>query len=292
MAAVSAAATSGFQICTYFLIHNGSSDNSLQAAEGSDLPIEILRNSENIGFGAACNQAFARSQADFILLLNPDTQVAADSLTQALACMQRQEHQRTGILGIQLQDGSGQVNRSCARFPAGRHLFAQMTGLDQLLPGRFPGILRREWDHLDSQAVDHVMGSFYLLRREVLDQVQGFDPRFFMYLEDLDFSLRVSQAGWGSYYLAEAQAYHHFGGASQQIKAIRLFYYLSSRIRYANKHLGSLVGRLHLLGTLCLEPWPRAIQALLRRTPGRLQRLAELFKAYRMLWKALPNLIE
>jgi hypothetical protein len=290
--AVAASSKSAFRLGTYFVVDNASSDQSLEAAKHSDLPIQIIHNSENLGFGAACNQAFARTQADMVLLLNPDTRIAPDSLDQAVACLLQPERSSTGILGIQLADDAGQVNRSCARFPGARHLFAQLTGLDQVAPRLFPGIFRREWDHRDSREVDHVMGSFYLVRRALLERLQGFDERFFMYLEDLDFSLRAAQAGWGSFYLAEARALHHFGGASQQIKAIRLYYYLASRVRYANKHLGRPSAWLHLAATMLVEPVARIVQVVFQSAPGRRQRLRELARAFGMLWKALPDLIE
>ena len=64
-----------------------------------------------------------------------------------------------------------------------------------------------EWDHAQTRQVDHVIGAFFLVRRDLFDVLGGFDERFFVYLEDLDFSYRARQAGWHSVYLADVQAF-------------------------------------------------------------------------------------
>ncbi len=93
-----------------------------------------------------------------------------------------------------------------------------------------------DWDHRQNREVDHAMGSFFLVRNILFKKLQGFDERYFVYLEDLDFSLRAKQAGFVSYYFTDAAAYHKGGGTSEQIKARRLFYSLHSRILYWYKH--------------------------------------------------------
>src|SRR5258708_40080093 len=93
-------------------------------------------------------------------------------------------------------------------------------------------------DYFDTRRVDVVTGAFLLVRRGIFEVLGGFDERFFVYLEDVDFLYRVGQAGWRCYYLAAARAYHRGGGCSEQAKAARLFYALRSRILYSYKHFG------------------------------------------------------
>ena len=97
-------------------------------------------------------------------------------------------------------------------FPSFARLLNEMLGLSKLFPKRFPGLFMRDWDHAHSRQVDHVMGAFTLTHRELFESLGGFDEKFFMYLEDLDFSLRAHQAGWRSFYLADACVYHKSGG--------------------------------------------------------------------------------
>jgi GT2 family glycosyltransferase len=104
------------------------------------------------------------------------------------------------------------------------------------------------------------------VRRCVFDALHGFDERFFVYKEDLDFSLRANKAGWESYFLADTRAYHRGGGSSEQIKAKRLFYGLRSRVQYGFKHFGYPAACGLLLATLFLEPAARIVRALLKRS--------------------------
>jgi len=143
-----------------------------------------------------------------------------------------------------------------------------------------------DWDHKTNRVVDHVMGAFYLVRRDLFERLGGFDERFFVYLEDLDFSLRAKQAGFDSFYLAEAQVFHRGGGVTHQIKATSLCYALTSRILYGYKHFDRAVATLLTLGTLVLEPISRLAFAAMRRSPAQ---AADTIKAYGLLWRVLTR---
>src|SRR5687767_1459630 len=99
------------------VVDNGSTDGSEACIEGLDNVI-LLRAGTNLGFGKACNLGARESRSDYLLFLNPDTQLFEDSLTVPFAYLQRPEHANVGICGIQMIDGSGHISRSCARFPS------------------------------------------------------------------------------------------------------------------------------------------------------------------------------
>ena len=141
-----------------------------------------------------------------------------------------------------------------------------------------------EWDHAVSRDVDHVIGAFFLVRRRLFESLGGFDERFFMYLEDLDFSLRARQAGWRSTYLVDARAEHTGGGTSAQVKTARLFYALRSRRLYVRKHFAPLPAASLMAGTLLLEPFPRMARALARAS---ISEARETMGAFAMLWRDL-----
>ena len=161
-------------------------------------------------------------------------------------------------------------------------------GLDIVFPGTFPGYVMTEWDHEQSASVDHVIGAFYLVRRSVFEELGGFDERYFVYLEDLDFSLRARNAGWRTYYLADAYAYHEGGGTSSQVKAARLFYSLRSRILYAFKHFGRAPAIVVLVGTMLIEPLCRLVRGLFRCSKDE---ITDTVKGYWMLWRNLPTIL-
>lgn len=269
----------GHRIEKLVIVDNQSTDGSDVGLDAGGLPLQLIRNASNRGFAAACNQgAAAAPSADLLLFLNPDTRLFADSLRIPLAAMDEQDNRKVGIAGIQLVDDSGRVSRSCSRFPAPHQVVAQAFGLDRLIPS--VGQAMRDWAHDSSRQVDQVIGAFFLVRGALFRQLGGFDERFFVYFEEVDFAYRARQLGWTSLYLSTASAYHKGGGTSEQVRAHRLFYALRSRLQYFNKH-GSLMGRaLVWMTTILVEPVARAAQLLLRR---RASELADLVGAYRLL---------
>lgn len=278
----------GFELGQVVIVDNGSTDGSLDELASTDLPLKIIRNTENKGFAAACNQGAQGRRADYLLFLNPDTRLFADSLSAPLAFMESGRNQSVGICGIQLLDDKGMVSRSCARFPTPRLLYGWMLGLDKLLPQLFPSHLMQEWGHDTSRDVDQVIGAFFMVRGRLFHQLNGFDERFFVYQEEVDFSLRAHRLGWRSHYLAQAKAYHKGGGSSGQVKARRLFYSLRSRILYGYKHFGRVQATAVLLSTLLLEPFARVTLSLLQNS---FKSTGETLSAYLMLYEELPALI-
>lgn len=270
------------------VVDNASSDDSLQRVEAytgeRPFALRVIRNQTNLGFGAACNQGASLTRSEFLLFLNPDAALFADTLPKAMAYMRDSRNARVGICGVQLFDEQMRLSRSCARFPDVRKFLAHAVGLDRVSPKL--GHLMTDWDHMETREVDHVIGAFFLVRRKVFDAVGGFDEQFFVYLEDLDFSHRAHMGGWRSVYLASAQAFHAGGGTSRQVKARRLFYSLRSRLLYAFKHFSWMGAMLVLLSTLLVEPISRSLLALLRRSWSGFK---ETWAAYGMLWRWLPQ---
>ena len=259
----------GFLLTRVVVIDNASSDGSASDLEGIPLPLHRILNPCNLGFARACNQGARGSTADYLLFLNPDTRLFGSSLTRPLRFMEQDENRHVGICGVQLVDEKGGVARSCSWFPTPGILLAQLLGLSRLFPGRFRSQEMREWDHTDSRRVDQVIGAFFLIRRMVFEQLEGFDERFFVYFEEVDLSYRALQSGWVSFYLADVQAFHKGRGSSDQLKAGRLFYSMRSRILYVFKHFSVPAALVLALGTLTIEPIVRlAALACARLGPG------------------------
>jgi|APLak6261658528_1056013.scaffolds.fasta_scaffold05042_2 GT2 family glycosyltransferase len=278
-----------FVLSEVVIVDNNSSDNSIAHVKAmTDLPfqLKIISNFDNKGFGAACNQGAAAASGDYLLFLNPDTRLFEDSLSIPLAFMQRPENIDVGIVGIQLIDENNHVARSCARFPNLMMYFVQSLGMNRLQGLRQLSVHMIEWSHDTTKQVDHVIGAFFLMQRSLFKSLGCFDERFFVYLEDLDLSLRAHQGGWRSIYLAEAQAFHAEGGTSRQVKARRLFYSLRSRILFVFKHFNPFSATLVLLTALLIEPFSRSVLAISR---GSWVSLKETWAAYGMLLRWLPD---
>lgn len=270
-------------VASITLIDNGSHDHSMDCTKKFQ-GVESILAGENLGFAKACNQAARRGRSEFILFLNPDAALYPDSLTEVLHYMNNPENASTGICGVQLIDSKGSISRTCARFPHPLRDISHSLGITSALPAL--GHHMKEWPHDTSRHVDHLIGAFYFVRRKLFNQIEGFDEQFFLYLEDVDFSLRAAQAGWRSYFLATTRAFHVGGGTSRQVKAKRLFYSLRSRLIYAFKHFGQPSALVVLLSTLLIEPLTRLAYAALR---GSITSVRETLTGYSLLLRWLPR---
>jgi hypothetical protein len=203
--------------------------------------------------------------------------------------MQQSENTDVGICGIQLIDECERISRTCSRFPSVRMFAAQALGLSKLTWLRSWNHCMAEWDHSVTSKVDQLIGAFFFVRADLFRALKGFDERFFVYFEEVDFSYRAYKAGWKSVFLADAQAFHEGGGISQQVKALRLFYSLRSRLLYSFKHFtyGRVV--VLLVVTMLIEPVSRLVFSILR---GRVGDVINTWTAYAMLWRDLPAIFQ
>ena len=246
-------------------------DNNSHDGSCDDLPtvngcVRVIRNDGNRGFAAACNQgaalcAEAATRCDYLLFLNPDTELLSNSLIRPLEFLDDPRNQKVGICGIQLLDESGRVARSCSRLPTGFSLVSMALRLHRLSKRLFPPHFMKEWDHSQTRVVDQVIGAFFVVRGSLFDQLGGFDERFFVYFEEVDFCERTGQSGLETVYLASAQARHVGGGCSNQVRGRSLFYSLRSRLAYADKHLSWWMSTLVLILTMVCEPAIRILSA-------------------------------
>lgn len=269
------------------VVDNASSDDSNLLA--TTYPrVRVIQADKNLGFAKACNWGARGASGTYYLFLNPDTKLFRGSVEAALRFMESRDANEIGICGIRLVDCEGKTHRHCARFPTWRTYLGRALGLNRVLPEWFPPHFMTDFDHETSREVDQVIGAFFLVRSAVMEAIGGFDERFFVYMEELDFSLRARQAGWRTWYLADASAYHKGGGASEQVKAHRLFYSLRSRILYAFKHFSRPAAWVVVAVTLGIEPITRLVRCTLRRSAPELR---DTVWGYCMLWRDLPNVI-
>ena len=263
-------------------------DNASRDGSARTLPLRpgdhVLSQSANLGFGAACNRGAEEACGEFLLLLNPDCELRPGSVERCIAELRRADL-RVGICGIALVGDSNVVARSCHHFPGVWQLLGTAAGLHAISPNHFDSRMH-DWDHCSDRTVDHVIGAFYMMRLSTFRGLGGFDERFFVYLEDLDLSLRARRAGWLTRFIASPTSYHLGGGVSRQVMAQRLFYATRSRMLFAYKHLPRWQAHLHAAITLTVEPLSRTVLALIRRSGPD---LASTWQGFAMLYRDLPN---
>ena len=152
------------------VVDNASTDGSCEGlAVPPSVPLALLRNAENLGFAAACNQGASGSDAEFLLFLNPDTRLMPGSFSAPASYLRLAENSGAGIVGIQLRDAAGHVARNTARTPTAWSMIGNSLGLDRLLPSVFPPHFVTDWAHDETRDVDQVMGAFFFVRRAVFE---------------------------------------------------------------------------------------------------------------------------
>lgn len=242
------------------IVDNNSTDDSIK-----NLPIGrreiIITSNINLGFAKACNFGAGNSDSDFILFLNPDTVIRGNVIKSAINFLVSSPY--VGILGVRQESETGKLLPSCSRFLRAKNLIYDIFGLSKLYPGKLkPATIMTDWDHKTSSVVDQVMGSFMLLRRADFVNLGGFDEQFFVYYEDMDLARRMLGLGKYSYYLSSIAIIHSGWGTSRSIMDKRLFYSLSSRIKYSRKHLDKIEACIITLITLLPESIIRIIYSV------------------------------
>ncbi len=194
------------------VVDNASRDNSVQILRSLVPAIELIENPTNIGFGRANNQALALARGRYVLLLNTDAFVSSDTLVKTVGFMDA--HSSYGVLGVKLVGPDGSLQPSCRNFPTPWNAFLVSTGLARFFPGARL-VDEMSWDHESLRECDWVPGCYYLVRSEVIRKVGLFDPRYFLYFEEIDHCRAVRRAGWSVVYYPFTQVVH-LGGASAE----------------------------------------------------------------------------
>ena len=269
------------------VVDNASTDHSAVGLRVDRAQPRFIRNADNRGFAKASNQGAREGSAPYLLFLNPDVRVAADTVKTAVAVLDDPRHADVGILGVQLIDKEGRIQRCCARAPTASTLLLHRLFLDRLCPGLVPPHFLTGWDHCATAKVDQVMGAFLLIRRPIFEQLGGFDERFFLYYEDVDLCLAARQAGWRVLYFAGARAIHAGGGSTDAVKGERLHHLAISRTVYAAKWHGRLAALALIVLTVLFELPIRWLHATAARSP---REARSVLSAMALVWKDLGSL--
>ncbi|MBK4989924.1 glycosyltransferase family 2 protein [Pseudomonas sp. S36] len=254
-------------LARYLVVDNASADDSVRRLAEVCPGAVVLANQQNVGFGRANNQLLAHLQGRYALLLNTDAFVAADTLRKTLAYMESDP--QCGVLGVRLEGRDGDLQPSCRYFPTPLNVFAGRTGLGRFFPG-LKMVDEMGWDHASVRECDWLPGCFYLVRREVLDQVGLFDPRFFLYYEEVDHCKRVKAAGWKVVFYPDTTVVHIGGESSKSVAELEAAsrqisaYQIESELLYFRKHHGIAGLALHML-LVSLGDLVLALKALLKR---------------------------
>ena len=244
-----------------FVVDNHSKDNTLTMLKEKHPEVRVIANEVNVGFSRANNQAVRLSEAEYVLLLNPDTVVYENTLHGVLDFMD--QHPQAGGAGVRM------LTREGNRAPESRRSIPTpwVAMLKMLGATRRYYMSHLSWD--EPGQIEAVSGAFFLVRRKALDQVGLLDEDYFMYGEDIDLSYRLLKGGWQNWYLPYDII--HYKGESTQKSSFRYVHtFYQAMLIFFRKHYGHLSFFLSL--PIKVAIYFRASLALIQMMMDRLRR--------------------
>ncbi|MBZ0198493.1 MAG: glycosyltransferase family 2 protein, partial [Ignavibacteriaceae bacterium] len=208
-----------------FVIDNASTEK-INDLETQFPQINFIYNCENIGFAAANNIGIKRASGDYILLLNPDTIVNENSFQPMIDYLKAQAD--VGIVGCKIFNASGEIERSTHSFPTlskeffhANEFLKPLVSYDSFISKfikKFSSskALESYWDHNSEKEVDHVTGACMMLKKEVIEKAGMLDEAFFLYNEEVEWSMRIKKAGYKIMFVPDSNIIHLFGHSTKQ----------------------------------------------------------------------------
>ena len=194
------------------VVDNHSSDDSCEMIQSRFPKVKLIENSSNLGFPKGNNIGVAAAKGNYICILNPDTVVADDTFEKILAFAEKQNN--LGIVGCKLIDGSGNFLPESKRgIPTPFVALTKIFGLYQLFPNweLFNRYYAQHLSENETGKVDILVGAFMIMKRDLYNEIGGFDENCFMYSDDIDLSYLALKSGKSNFYFHETSVIHYKG---------------------------------------------------------------------------------
>lgn len=222
------------------VVDNDSQDGSVDYIRSLYPEVLVIANYCNLGFSKANNIAISRAKGEYVLLLNPDTFVAEDTIANVLSFMD--SHPAAGGAGVMMYNADGILAMESRRgLPSPMTAFYKMVGLCKRYPtsrrfGKYyMGYL--PWD--SPQQIEVISGAFMMLRHKAIDEVGMLDEDYFMYGEDIDLSYRLLKGGWQNWYLPYP-ILHYKGESTKKTSFAYVHVFYNAMLIFLRKHYSHL----------------------------------------------------
>lgn len=218
------------------VVDNASSDNSVALIEASFPQVTVIQTGQNLGFAGGVNVGAKAGNAEYVLLLNPDT-VILDGAVDKLVAFAKQ-HEQSGVWGgVTLNDDmSLNPNNARARISFSTLVFSA-TGLSKIF--KKSCLFNHDnygcWDRNSAKDVDVITGCFFLTPRTLWETLEGLDETFFMYAEEADYCIRAMSLGYQPRVSPDAKIIHH-GGVSEVNLSGKMIKLLKGKSQFIKKH--------------------------------------------------------
>jgi len=241
------------------IIDNNSSDNSAKVITnfidiyGSD--IKLIINKENIGFTKACNQGIEISIGNYILLLNPDTEIVENSLD--LLYKKFIPENSFAAIVPQLLNTDGTIQYSCRKLPGYIDLYFEIFLLSSIFSTStfFSRWKMKYFSHDEETEVEQPMAAAFLVKKSVLDVINNFDESYYMFFNDVDLCKKISDKYMKILFYPEAKIIHKKGISINKDHAKMIKAWNSDCLKYFKKYHYNFV-KFHVLKILLTVIYP------------------------------------
>ncbi|MBI4229395.1 MAG: glycosyltransferase family 2 protein [Planctomycetes bacterium] len=226
------------------VVDNASRDGSADAVARDFPQARLIRNAGNLGYARAANQGWRALRTERVLFLNPDAVLRPGTLDALAGALSRDG---VALAGASLVKPDGSTQHAFDQIPT---LATELLGkslLRRASPGRYPSRLQERTEVFE---VDSIVGACMMVRREVLESLEGFDEGYFLFLEETDLCKRAREALWRSVVVPGAVCEHVQGASARQDHGASRIEYYRSRYRFFRKHRGDLTCAILAAGLL------------------------------------------
>jgi len=203
--------------------------------------VKIILNDDNKGFTLANNQGIKIAQGDFILLLNPDTKVTENSLIKLIE--QLATSGTMGAIAPQLLNEDLTIQPSCRTFPRYWDMFCELTLLSKIFPMSkiFARWKMNYFNHNEIDEVEQPMAAALMIKKNVMDKVNGFDEKYRMFFNDVDLCKSIVDAGYKIYFYPDSKIFHLKGASIYKDRKNMLKIWNDDCITYFKKHYNNFL---------------------------------------------------
>ena len=217
------------------VVDNNSGDGTVEMIKSNRLPVRLIENSCNLGFGKAVNQAARLAKADILFLLNPDTVVSEETLISVEKFLG--ENPVIGIGGCYVYSPQGDSQNCHFKFPTLLSILAKSLSLFRLIPvKRFAPNSPSNKPSDNTCDPDSVSGSAMAVRRSVFEQVGGFDEAYFLFYEETDLCYRIKKSGWRIAAIPQTHVVHYHQQSARSDFALSVFHNYKSEFLFFQKY--------------------------------------------------------
>lgn len=221
------------------VVDNSSTDNSQEMINRKFPHINFIQSAENLGFGRANNLGVSQAKGEFVFFLNSDTYLLNNAIYYFLDFIRKNKNLKIGCLGSVLLDDSSVETHSSESFPSKKRIIFET--LNNYVGNFFRSPFkkeRKEFSGVDYFQVDYITGADLFLSKELLIQLKGFDPQFFMYYEETDLQKQIDKLNLNRYLIKGPKIVHLEGGSntSEVFSARRRIMITESLFKYVKKN--------------------------------------------------------